>query len=379
MTHRQLDIHLLEDLCNAFGPSGFEHEVQRIVREFGSKYADEILYDRMGSVIFHRGKSGPKIMLAGHADEIGFVITEIDKNGFLKFNQLGGWWEHTLLAQEVVIQPSMGKEKVIGVIGAAPPHILSPEDRTKLIPKEKMYIDIGCSSADEVRDLGIRIGDPAVPYSLFRTLRRVKKERDNESKDAEEKTRETTLCVAKAFDDRIGVFMGLEVLKRISEEQIDHPNSLYVVSTTQEEVGLRGARTAAQMILPDVGFSLDVDISGDVPGTEGIVQKMGKGVSISAGDGSMIPNPLLRRFVVDVAEKNNIRFQHAFLRAGGTDAGVIHITGIGAPSLFIGVPTRHIHSHHAVLDLEDVENGIQLLVEVIKRLDDKTVRSFTQL
>ncbi len=379
MTGRQLDIHLLEELCNAFGPSGFEHEVQRIVRDYGSKYADEILYDRMGSVIFRRGDTGPKIMLAGHADEIGFVITDIEKNGFLRFHQLGGWWEHTLLAQEVVIRPSRGEEKVLGVIGAMPPHILPPEDRMKIIPKEKMYIDIGCSSADEVKELGIRVGDPAVPYSLFRTARRVKKEKNDDSKDAKEETRETTLCVAKAFDDRIGVFMGLEVMRRLSEEKITHPNSLYVVSTTQEELGLRGARTAAQMILPDIGFALDVDISGDIPGADGIIQKMGKGVSISAGDGSMIPNPLLRKFVTDVAEENKIRFQPAFLRAGGTDAGIIHITGIGAPSLFIGVPTRHIHSHHAVLDLEDVENGIRLLVEVIKRMDDKTVRSFTTL
>jgi endoglucanase len=209
----------------------------------------------MGSVVFRRGDKGPKIMLAGHVDEIGFVITDINKKGFLRFHQLGGWWDQTLLTQEVVIKPSRGDKKVIGVIGAPPPHVLSPEQRSKVVTKEKMFIDIGCSSAKEVKELGIRVGDPAVPNSIFRTMKRTRKEKKNEDdKDAEEEAREVTLAVAKAFDDRIGVFMALEVLKRLSEEDISHPNIVYAVSTTQEEVGLRGARTAAQMLLPDIGF-----------------------------------------------------------------------------------------------------------------------------
>jgi endoglucanase len=380
MTGKELDIKLLEDLCNSFGPSGHEHEAQKIARDYGAKYADEVLYDRMGSVVFRRGDKGPKIMLAGHVDEIGFVITEIDKKGFLRFHQLGGWWDQTLLTQEVVIKPSRGKKKIIGVIGAPPPHVLGPEQRSKVVTKEKMFIDIGCSSAKEVKELGIRVGDPAVPNAIFRTMNRTRKEKKNEDdKDADEETREVTLAVAKAFDDRIGVFIALEVLRRLSEDDISHPNIVYAVSTTQEEVGLRGARTAAQMILPDIGFALDVDISGDVPGVKGLVQKMGKGVAISAGDGSMIPNPKFRQFVLSIAEEKGLRHQPAFLKSGGTDAGVIHITGMGAPSLFIGVPTRHIHSHHGMLDLTDVENAVELLVEVIKKLDEKAVKSFTEL
>ena len=139
------------------------------------------------------------------------------------------------------------------------------------------------------------------------------------------------------------------------------------------------ARTAAQMIKPDIGFALDVDISGDSPGSEGLVQKMGKGVAISAGDGSMIPNPKLRKFVMNIAEENEIRHQPAFLKFGGTDAGQIHLAGMGAPSLFLGIPTRYIHSHNGMLDLEDVESAVQLLVEVLKKLDEKAVESFTAL
>lgn len=372
-----LDIDFLEKLCNAFGPSGFEQEAQRIARDYGQEFADEVMYDRMGSVIFKRGDSGPKIMLAGHVDEIGFVVTEIKKNGFLKFHSLGGWWDQTLLTQEVVIKPSEGDDKIIGVIGAPPPHVLDAETRKKPVKLKDMYIDIGCSSNEEVEELGIRVGNPAVPHASFRTMKRTRKEKDEDNE--EETTRETTVAVAKAFDDRIGVFIVVEVLRCLSTNNLDHPNTVYAVSTAQEEVGLRGARTAAQMIKPDLGFALDVDISGDVPGAKDLVQKMGNGVSISAGDGSMIPNPRFRKFVLDIAEEIGVKHQPAFLRSGGTDAGIIHITGMGAPSLFIGIPTRHIHSHHGMLDFNDVENAVTLLVEVIQRLDEETAKSFTKL
>ncbi|MHA1906233.1 MAG: M42 family metallopeptidase [Candidatus Thorarchaeota archaeon] len=375
----KLNVKFLEELTNAFGPSGHETEAQKVTHEYGKEYAEEILFDGLGSVIFKKGNSGPKIMLAGHVDEIGFVVTEITKEGYLKFHQLGGWWDQTLLTQEVVVRPFKGGPKIIGVIGAPPPHVLSPEMRSKVVTKDKMYIDIGCASDKEVKELGIRIGDPAVPLAYYRTINRTRTEKDEDDPDAKEETREVTLAVAKAFDDRIGVFIVIEALRRISEEKIEHPNTIYAVSTVQEEVGLRGARTAAQMIKPDIGFALDVDISGDSPGSKGLVQKMGNGVSISAGDGSMIPNPRFRKFALEVAEEMKIKHQPAFLKAGGTDAGAIHLSGMGAPSLFLGIPTRYIHSHHGMLMLEDVENAVQLLVELIKRLDQETVESFTRL
>jgi putative aminopeptidase FrvX len=237
---------------------------------------------------------------------------------------------------------------------------------------DKMYIDIGCSSKKEVEELGIRVGDPAIPNAIFRIMHRVRKEKKDEA-------REVTLAVSKAFDDRVGIFMALEILRRLSEENIQHPNTLYAVSTVQEEIGLRGARTAAQMLLPDIGFALEVDISGDVPGAESLVSKMGKGVSILAGDGSMIPNPRFRNWVVDIAEELGLRYQYNILKSGGTDAGIIYITGMGAPSLVLGVSTRHIHSHHGMLDIGDIDQAVQLLVEVIKRLDTDTATSFTKL
>lgn len=379
MGKMKLDLELLEKLCNAFGPSGHEHEAQKIVREYGEKFSDEVLHDGLGSLIFKKGDGGPKIMMAGHVDEIGFVITDITKEGYLRFNQLGGWWDQTLLTQQVVISPYKSDEKVIGVIGATPPHLLTAEQRSKVVTKDKMFIDVGASSKKEVEELGIRVGDPAVPLAKFRTMKRKWREKPEDDDDADEVVREVTIGVAKAFDDRIGVFIVLEALRHISEQGISIPCTAYFCSTTQEEVGLRGARTSAQMLKPDIGFALDVDISGDSPDAKGLVQKMGKGVSISAGDGSMIPNPRLRRFVMDLSEEKGIKHQIAFLPSGGTDAGSIHLAGMGAPSLFLGIPTRYIHSHNAMLDLEDVENAVKLLVEVLQKLDDKTVKSFTEV
>ncbi|MBN2155649.1 MAG: M42 family metallopeptidase [Candidatus Lokiarchaeota archaeon] len=373
MTEFKLDLKLLENLSNAFGPSGYETEAQKIALEYGKLYADAVEFDRTGSVIFKKGSSGPKIMLAGHGDEIGFIVCGIEKSGYLRINNLGGWWSHSVLSQQVLIRTMDGK-KIIGIIIAPPPHILPPDKRDKVIPLEKMYMDVGCKSEKEVKELGINIGDPVVPVSTFRIEKRTRISiKDNKKKE------EVQLAIGKAFDDRIGVFIILEVLRRLKQEEIDHPNIVYCAATTQEEVGLRGARTAAKLIEPDIGFSLDVDVSGDIPGVQDISQKMGEGVAISAGDGSMIPNPRFRKFVIDIAEKHKIKWQPAFLRRGGTDAGVIHLTGIGAPSLFIGIPTRHIHTHNGILDLSDVENAIKLLVEVIKELNEKTVESFTKL
>jgi putative aminopeptidase FrvX len=373
MSDYKLNVKLLEELSNEFGPSGHERDVQKIALKYGKKYADSVEFDRTGSVIFAKGTKGPKIMLAGHADEIGFVICGIEKSGYLKISNLGGWWSHSVLSQQILIRTMNGK-KITGIIIAPPPHVLPDEMRNKVVPLEKMFVDVGCNSDKEVKELGIQMGDPAVPIATFR----IEKRKRINKKD-EKKTEEVQLAFGKAFDDRVGVFIILEVLRRLKEENIEHPNTVYCACTTQEEVGLRGARTAAQLIKPDIGFSLDVDISGDTPGVTGISQKMGEGVSISAGDGSMIPNPLFRKHVIEIAEKNSIKWQPAFLRRGGTDAGIIHITGIGAPSLFIGIPTRHIHSHNGIMSLQDVENSINLLVEVIKTLDENTVASFTKL
>ncbi|MFX0173710.1 MAG: M42 family metallopeptidase [Candidatus Hodarchaeota archaeon] len=372
-----LEISFLEKICNAFGPSGHEIEVTRIVKEYVNKFSDEVFNDKIGSLIFRLGSSGPKIMLAGHIDEIGMLVTGINKKGYLSFTQIGIWWDQSLLTQRVLVRTKKG-DTHRGIICAPPPHILNPETKKKVVTKDKMFIDIGCKSKKEVENFGVQIGDPIVPESKFELIKRTQIKKNDKG---EETKQPVTLAVSKAFDDRIGLFCITEMMKRLKAENIPHPNRVYGVATVQEEVGRCGAKTAAEKIYPDVGFVLEADIAGDVPGISKlkVPSEMSKGISILAADASMIPNPRLRHFVIDIAKELEINYQDSFVMGGATDAGPIHITGTGCPSLVIGIPTRHIHSHNGILDLGDVEKAIRLLTEVIKRLDQRTIDSFTEI
>jgi len=357
-------VKLLQELVDAFGPSGFEREVSAIVAKTMRPLADEVMVDKLGSVLFQRrGTSDrPKILLAGHVDEVGFIVSGITKEGYLKFNELGGWFSQVLLGQRVLVRTRMG-DKLVGLIAAKPPHLLKQEERSKVIDHEQMFIDVGASTEDDVKEMGVRIGDPIVPDSSFTLMRSNK------------------AAAAKAFDDRIGAFIAMDVVRRLREENAKHPNTVIGAATVQEEVGLRGARTTAHLVEPDVGFALEVDIAGDVPGIkpEEAPSKLGGGPTLMTMDRSMIPNQPLLEFVMKTAEKAKIAYQLSQTAGGGTDAGVIHLDRSGCPSLVIGVPTRHIHSWAGILHLEDVERTIELLVAVVKGLDDATVKTFTEI
>jgi putative aminopeptidase FrvX len=355
-------IALLKEMLDSFGPAGFERETAVIVKKVVKAYADEVTTDKLGSVIFsHKGTAErPKVLLAGHIDEVGFVISGIDeRTGFLTFNPLGGWWDQVLLTQRVIVRTEKGD--LYGVIAAKPPHLLPPEEQKKVVEKKMMHIDIGSSSKKETEEMGVKIGDPVVPWSSFSTLRNGK------------------LGMGKAFDDRIGAFITMEVVRRLAQDKIKHPNTVYGAATVQEEVGLRGATTVAHIVDPDVAIVLEVDIAGDVPGVQPTEAptKMGKGPSILTYDTSMIPNQPLKQFAIDTAKKLKIPYQLSAVAAGGSDAGRIHISRAGCPSIVMGVPTRHIHSHVGILSFEDVENAIKLTLELVKRFDKKTVNSFS--
>jgi endoglucanase len=295
-------------------------------------------------------------------DEIGFVISGIDKEtGFLSFNPLGGWFDQVLLSTVVIVRTRKGD--LPGVIAAKPPHLLPREEAEKVVKIDKMFIDIGATSGEEARDMGVRVGDPAIPWSPFQTIKGGK------------------LVMGKAFDDRIGAFAILELLRELKEGGIGHPNDLFCAATVQEEVGLRGASTVPHLVDPDAAIVVDVDISGDVPGirAEEAPARMGKGPSILAYDPSMIPNQPFKEFAIGVAEECGIPYQISQSPRGGTDAGRIHIYKTGCPSLVIGIPTRHIHSKASIASLEDLENAVRLLIELVKRLDEPTVKSFTAL
>jgi len=367
-------IAFLEKLTNCFGPSGFERDALKIVRDYVKPYANRITSDKLGSLHFEKKGSSdaPRVLLPGHVDEVGFIVSGINKQGFVTFNPLGGWFDQILLGQRVKIRTSKGD--LDGVISAKPPHLLSEEDRAKVVKKDQMFIDVGASNEEEVKAMGIRMGNPAVPISSFsRTVK--KKFRDGKQAGKE------TICFGKAFDDRLGAFIAAEAIRILATKKIRHPNTAIGAATVQEEVGLRGARTTGYMTKPDVCITLEVDISGDVPGIESYQAptKMGDGPSITTYDSSMIPNQGLVDFVINVAKKTKTPYQLSQIARGGTDAGMIHMSHAGCPSIVIGVPTRHIHSHVGVFSMNDLENCVRLIIELLKRLDKRTVDGFTKL
>lgn len=350
----------LKKISEAPGISGFEQRIKELLIERLDGKA-EVSYDKIGSVIFKKTgiSGGPKIMLASHMDEIGFMVKTITKDGFLKFLTIGGWWEQVMLGQRVTVMTANGA--IPGVIGSKPPHILSPEERKKIVQKKDMYIDIGAADEKEAKDkLGVRPGDAIVPYSEFTVM-------------ANEK-----LLMAKAWDNRIGCAIMADVLEAVDAEL--HPNTLYGVGTVQEEVGLRGASTSAGTIHPDIAFAVDTCVAGDTPGVaEDLAPaKLGKGIAITIYDASMIPHGKLRDLVINIAEQNNIPYQLAFTEGGGTDAGRIHVHAQGVPSLVLSIPTRYIHSHNSIIHRDDYAAAVRLLVAIAKKLDSKQYEELLQ-
>jgi putative aminopeptidase FrvX len=257
----------------------------------------------------------------------------------------------------VVVKARRGDVPVL--IGSKPPHILTEEERKKLQEPKDMYVDVGATSSDEVRALDVRPGDPIIPICPFTVLG----------------TGNTYL--AKAFDDRVGCGLMVDILKRLTHEK--HPNTVYGVGTVQEEVGLRGARTSSWVVEPDVGLTLEAGVAGDVPDVkkEEAQERLGKGPVIVLRDGSMVPNLRLRDLFVDLAEKLRIPYQFDMLERGGTDSGAIHLHRQGVPNLVISVPTRHIHSHAGIIHRGDYDYAVRLVTEAVKRLDGDTVANLT--
>lgn len=356
MTKLDETLTMLKDLTDAKGIPGHEKEVRDVMESYIKAYADEVTTDNLGSLIAKKigDANGPKIMVAGHLDEVGFMVTRIDKNGFVYFQTVGGWWSQVMLAQRVTIMSNKGD--VTGVIGSKPPHILSAKARKKPVEIKDMFIDIGASSKEEAEKFGVKPGDSIVPYFEFTKLKNEK------------------MLLAKAWDNRIGCAIAIDVLKQLEGEE--HPNIVYGVGTIQEEVGLRGARTSAHLIEPDIGFGVDVGIAGDTPGITDAEadSKLGEGPQIILYDASMVSHKGVRDFIVETADEHNIPYQYATMAGGGTDSGSIHLTANGVPSLSITIPTRYIHSHAAILHRDDFENAVKLIVKAIKKLDNDKVK-----
>lgn len=350
------NMELLKRLTEEVGAPGFEHRIRDILRkEFEASGAD-VLTDRLGSIFGKKqGKGGNvKVMLAGHMDEVSFMISEITSEGYLRFVPLGGWWDQVLLAQRVTIIAD--KKSYTGVIGSKPPHILRPEERNTVYPMREMFIDVGAKDAAQVKSWGIKVGDPIMPICPFEILP------DHDT------------ILAKALDNRIGCWLAVELLKALQNEQ--HPNTVFSGATVQEEVGLRGAKTAPYVIDPDVAIALDVGVAEDGPGGNPNKAKLGEGVLITFLDSSMVPNTAFRNFVIQTAEEHNIPYQVDVMLGGGTDGGEFHLHKQGVPTIVIGVASRYIHSHTSMISKKDLENTLKLLVAIVKKLDNDTYESF---
>ncbi|WP_425484602.1 M42 family metallopeptidase [Kroppenstedtia pulmonis] len=346
---------VLKELTEARGVPGYEDEVRRIMSRELKKNGTHIITDGMGSIFGEKkGEEGPRILLAGHMDEVGFMVTRIDKSGVLYFSPLGGWWDQVLLSQRVTVMTE--KRSFTGVIGSKPPHILTLEEKSKVYPMREMFIDVGAKDKEQVKKWGIQVGDPVVPICPFEIMP------DHDT------------ILAKALDNRLGCYLALEVLRRIKEET--HPNTLIAGATVQEEVGLRGATTAPYAVEPDIAIALDVGIAQDGPGSGNPDSpRLGGGPLITFLDATMIPNVRFRNLVMETADEHQIPVQVDTMMGGGTDAGKFHLFRKGIPSIVIGTAARYIHSHVSMVSKQDVENTVKLLVEIVKKLNDRQLEA----
>jgi len=340
-------VNVLEKLSNAYGVAGREEEVQALMKEFIKPHVDEVKQDKLGNIIgFKKGKKGtPKVMLAAHMDEIGLMVKNITKEGFMYFAKIGGIDDRILVSQKVVVHTNKGP--ITGVIGSKPPHILKEEEKKKVVEADKLFIDVGATSEEKAQKIGVRIGDP---ISFDIKFARV-------GEDA---------VVGKAFDDRVGCAALIETLRRLHEVDC----TLYAVGTIQEEVGLRGATVAAFQLRPDVGVALDVTVAGDVPWVEEVEApiKMRKGPSITVTDSGLITHPKVLKWFIDAAEESKVPYQLEAELSGTTDAAKIALSREGVPSGVISIPTRYIHSPASLLSLKDLENTAKLTVAALENV-----------
>lgn len=345
---------ILKELTMLDGIPSIEKEVRDYMKN-ALKDDVAVTTDGLGSFISSHGEKGPKIMIAGHMDEVGFMVTRITDEGYIKFTPAGGWWSQVMLAQQFNITTLEGK-KIRGTIGAKAPHILTPEERNKPVNMDDMFLDIGASNKEEAKSYGIKPGDMMTPFIETIALENPK------------------YYLGKAFDNRVGCAAVIDVMKSIKDTP--HENIIYGVGTVQEEVGLRGAKTSAHFVNPDIGIAVDTTISYDFPGGSKETE-LGKGPAIMIKDSSMLGHKPLRDFVLKCAESENIPVQLTSLSRGGTDGGQMHLAHEGVPSIALCLPVRYLHSHTSMIHEDDYLNLVKLLKVLVDKLDAKTVQEIT--
>lgn len=327
----KLNVKGLKELVSIYGPSGQEFKVADYIISEIKDYVDEITVDKLGTVIARKKGDGPKLMVAGHMDQIGMMVTDIDDKGFIRLTNIGGINPHITHGERVVF-----KDGTVGVVYA---EATAEMGKLKL---EKLYVDIGAKDKEEALKVAM-IGDVCVYGTNF-----------NES--------EHTINVG-ALDDRIGCFVMMEAIKNLEAVE----NDCYFVFTVQEEVGIRGAKTSAYAINPDVGLAVDITSSGDTPGSKRFKISLHDGVAIKVRDNSLLSHPKVNSFLTDLCKENEIKYQMEVLEFGGTDAGGISLTKEGIPASCLSIPTRYAHSAHETVSKDDVLATIKLLIKVVAK------------
>jgi putative aminopeptidase FrvX len=344
------EIKLLATLSNAFGPPGNEEKIREVLRKELEEYADEVRVDKLGNILFfhHRKDGSPNVMLAAHMDEVAFIVTFIEENGFLRFHTLGGITSNIMPGQMILLQGSNGRY-VKGIIGTKPPHIMTEEERKKVVPIEDLFIDIGAQSLEEAEGKNVEVGTRGVFDTEFAELG-------------------GGYLSGKAFDDRAGCTVLVEVFKALK----DSPYNLVAVGTVQEEVGYRGAQTAAWQIDPDYGLAIEGTFAADVPGSrpDRTSAKLKGGPVVTIVDKATITHPTILNTLIKLGKEKSIPFQFKKVPMGATDAGAIHLIKAGVPSGTVAVPCRYIHGPASVTHIDDMRNTITLTTEFVKAISE---------
>ena len=347
---KQDTLDMFKTLTELPGAPGNEQPVRAYMEEQLAKYADDLVRDNLGGVFGVKRGNGPKVLVAGHMDEVGFMVTQITDAGLIRFQPLGGWWNQVLLAQRVQVLTENGP--VTGVISSIPPHLLTDAQRNKPMEMKNMLIDIGADDRADAERIGIKPGQSILPVCAFTPLANEKK------------------ILAKAWDNRYGCGLAIELLKETAGETL--PNELYSGATVQEEVGLRGAKAAANLIQPDIFYGLDASPANDTTGSSKEFGHLGKGALLRIFDRTMITHRGVREFLLDTAETHNIPYQY-FISQGGTDAGSVHVSNNGVPSAVIGICARYIHTSGSIIHIDDYEAAKELVVQLVRATDNNVL------
>jgi endoglucanase len=348
---------LLQRLADAPGPPGFEEPVRKIMVEQMTPLADHISYDGLGSVIATQGSNGPRVMIDAHMDELGGVVRRITPEGYLTMQMLGGWLDQALVDQRWTIVGSKGP--VRAVTGIRDIHVVPPDERTRVYPRESIFLDVGARNSEEVRAMGIGPGDPVAPDAPFAVLGGDR-------------------YLGKGWDDRVGCALLIEAMRRLQHEP--HPNQLSFVATVQEEIGLRGAQTASAIVKPDVAIAIEAGVVRDAPGVhpEEAQERLGEGPAIFLYNSSELPNRKMVALIRDVARQSNIPLQPDLVQGYGDDGAEIQRSNGGVPTITLTVPTRYTHAHNGIISRADFDRTVDLVVALIRRLDAAAVSSLRE-